>query len=88
MTQENRNQFRGRCAHFTEANKQRHRCPVAALKAESAHKRKKGRGGPRNSLISLDSAKEIKGFSLQKFGQILLDEARIWLDVRREIGEE
>jgi hypothetical protein len=32
-------------------------------------------------LITLDSAKEIKGFSLQKFGRILLDEARIWLDL-------
>jgi hypothetical protein len=28
-----------------------------------------------------DSAKEIQGFSLQKFDQALLDEARIWLDL-------
>jgi hypothetical protein len=52
----------------TEANKQRHPCPMAAFKAESAHKRKKGPGGRRNSLITLDSAKEIQGFSLLKFG--------------------
>ena len=32
-------------------------------------------------MIRLDSAKEIQGFSLLKFCQILLDEARIWLDL-------
>jgi len=53
---------------------------MAAFKAEPAHEKKKGLGGRRNSLITLDSAKEIKGFSLRKFGEILLDAARIWLD--------
>jgi hypothetical protein len=32
-------------------------------------------------LIRLNSAKEIKGFSLAKFGWALLNEARIWLDL-------
>ena len=32
-------------------------------------------------MITLDSAMEIQGFSLAKFGQILLDGARIWLDL-------
>jgi hypothetical protein len=40
-------------------------------------KRKKCGGGPRKSLIRLDSAKEIQGFSLAKFGRALLDEAWI-----------
>jgi hypothetical protein len=54
---------------------------VAAFEAESAQKRKIGRGGRRNALIRPDSAKEIQGFSLLKFGRALLDEARIWLDL-------
>jgi hypothetical protein len=41
-------------------NKQRHRDPMAAFQAESAHKRKKRRGGRCKSLIRLDSDKEIK----------------------------
>jgi hypothetical protein len=35
--------------------------PMAAFRAEPAHEKKKGPRGPRNSLIRLDSAKEIKG---------------------------
>ena len=57
-----------------------------AFKAESAHKRKKGCGGQRNSLIRLDSAKEIQGFSLRKFGWALLDGAQIWPDLGFGLG--
>ncbi len=38
----------------------------------------KGPGGRRNPLIRLNSAKEIKGFSLLYFGRALLDVAPIW----------
>jgi hypothetical protein len=51
------------------------------LEGGTGAQKKKGPGGQRNSLIRLDSAKEIQGFSLQKFGQILLDGAGIWLDL-------
>ena len=68
--------------------KERHRgeqaaptLPVSTFKPESPRKRKKGRRGRRNSLLTLDSAKEIQGFSLLKFGRALLDEPRIWLDL-------
>jgi hypothetical protein len=54
---------------------------MAAFRAGSGATNKKGLGGRRNVLIRLDSAKEIKGFSLAKFGRALLDEARIWLDL-------
>ena len=55
--------------------------PVASFKAGSGAKNKKGPGGRRNALISLDSAKEIQGFSLLNFVRALLDEARIWLNL-------
>jgi hypothetical protein len=53
---------------------------MAAFEAESADKRKKALGvrGRRNSLITLDSAKEIQGFSKR---QIWLNFAARALDL-------
>jgi len=48
---------------------------------ETAQEIKKALGGRRNPLIRLDSAKEIKGFSLLDFVRALLDEALTWLDL-------
>ena len=64
----------------TRANGQRRRRAVASCEAGSGAKRKKGPGGRRNALITLDSAKENQGFPLLYFGRALLDEVRIWLN--------
>jgi hypothetical protein len=54
---------------------------VASFKAGRG-KRKKGPGGRRKSLKRPDSAKEIKVNSVIFFSRALLDEARIWLNLR------